>query len=65
MKNRNDNGEMLLLFGLIIIMAACPPIGVILMLCIAFSDGTLPGFIGCLTPFVILVIIALLTMAFQ
>ena len=63
MKNNNSNGELLLLLGLIVIMAACPPIGVVLVLCIVFSDGTIPGFIGCLTPFIILVLLALLSMA--
>ena len=64
-KNNNDPGASLLLFGLLIIMALCPPVGVVLLLCIVFSDGTLPGFVGCLTPFLILVAIAAISMLFD
>ena len=61
----NDQGQMLLLFGLIVLFALCPPVATIIVLCIVFSDGTLPGFVGCLTPFIILVLLALISMAFQ
>lgn len=30
-----DNKEMLLLFGLIVVFGLCPPIGVIIVICIA------------------------------
>ena len=61
----NDQGHMLLLFGMIVLFALCPPVATVIVLCIAFSDGTVTGFIGCLTPFIILVLIALISMAFQ
>ena len=61
----NDQWHMLLLFGLIILFALCPPVATVIFLCIVFSDGTIPGFIGCLTPFIILVLLALISMAFQ
>ena len=61
----NDQGQMLLLFGMIVLFALCPPVATIIVLCIVFSDGTLPGFVGCLTPFIILVLLALISMAFQ
>lgn len=64
-KNNNDNGVLLLMLGLLVIMAVCPPIGVVLVLCIVFSDGTVSGFVGCLTPFIILVLVALISMAFS
>ena len=64
-KNNNDSGVLLLMLGLLVIMAACPPIGVVLVLCIVFSDGTVSGFVGCLTPFIILVLVALISMAFS
>ena len=35
-KNDNDNGVLLLMFGMLIIMAACPPLGVVLFLCVVF-----------------------------
>ena len=65
MKNKNANGVLLLMFGMLVIMALCPPLGVVLLLCGVFSDGTFTGFIGCLSPFIILVIIALISMAFS
>ena len=64
-KNDNDNAVLLLMFGMLIIMAACPPLGVVLFLCVVFSDGTVSGFMGCLTPFIILVLVALVSMAFS
>jgi hypothetical protein len=65
MKNKNDNGSLLLLLGMVVIMAACPPIGVVLLLCIVFSDGTATGFCGCLTPILLFVILAVLWSAFS
>ena len=61
----NDQWHMLLLFGLIILFALCPPVATVIFLCIVLSDGTIPGFICCLTPFIILVLLALISMAFQ
>ena len=61
----NDQGHMLLLFGMIVLFALCPPVATVIVLCIVFSDGTVPGFVGCLTPFIILVLLALISMAFQ
>ena len=68
MKNSNKNtssDELLLGLVLLVIMALIPPVGVVLVLCIVFSDGTWQGFVGCLTPFIVLVLIALLMMVFQ
>ena len=64
-KNNNDNGVNLLLLGMIVILAACPPIGVVLLLCIVFSDGTVAGFLGCLTPIIFFAILALIWSAFS
>ena len=61
----NNQGQMLLLFGLIVLFALCPLVATVIVLCIVFSDGTVPGFVGCLTPFIILVLLALISMAFQ
>lgn len=61
----NDQGHMLLLFGVIVLFALCPPVATVIVLSIVFSDGTVPGFVGCLTPFIILVLIALISIAFQ
>ena len=61
----NDQGQMLLLFGMIVLFALCPPVATVIVLCIVFSDGTVPGFVACLTPFIILVLLALISMAFQ
>ena len=59
MKNKNnDSGVMLWMLFFLVIMAACPPIGVVLLLCVVLSDGTVPGFLGCLTPIIIFAIIA-------
>lgn len=41
----NDQGHMLLLFGMIVLFALCPPVATVIVLCIAFSDGTVPGVI--------------------
>lgn len=59
-KNRLDMSQtsLLLKFGLLILFVALPPVGLVVYLCIVFSDGTPSGFIGCLTPFLILVAIA-------
>ena len=62
-KNNNDSGVILLLLGLLVIMAACPPVGVALVLCIVLSDGTVPGFIGCLAPIILFVVIAAIVVA--
>ena len=62
-KNNNDNGVILLSLGLLIIMAACPPIGVALVLCIVLSDGTVSGFLGCLAPIILFVVIAAIVAA--
>lgn len=64
-KNNNDSGQFLIMFGLIVLFALIPPVALVIVLCIVFSDGTVPGFIGCLTPFIILVFIALISMAFS
>lgn len=61
----NDQGHMLLLFGMIVLFALCPPVATVIVLCIVFSDGATPGGVGCLTSFVILVLLALISMAFQ
>lgn len=58
----DDRSVLLLMLGLIVLMAALPPVGVVVFFCIVFSDGTPAGFVGCLTPFLILVGIALITM---
>lgn len=60
----DDRPVLLMMLGLIVLMAALPPVGVIVFFCIVFSDGTPAGFVGCLTPFIILVGIALLSMLF-
>ena len=57
-KNNNDSGVILLSLGLLVIMAACPPVGVALVLCIVLSDGTVSGFLGCLTPIILFFIFA-------
>ncbi len=61
----NDNTKLLLSLGIIILFAVLPPVALVVVLCIVFSDGTPSGFIGCLTPFVLLVIGALIMMAFN
>ena len=57
-KNNNDSGVTLWMLLFWVIMAACPPIGVVLLLCIVLSDGTVSGFLGCLTYVIFFVIIA-------
>ena len=64
-KKNNDDGVILISLGLIVIMAARPPIGVILVLCIVLCNGTVSGFLGCLTPVVLLVILAAIVGAFS
>ena len=64
MKNKNGNKLQLLYLGMIVILALCPPLGVVLVLCAVFCDGTLSGFLGCLTPLIILIVLALVMMAF-
>lgn len=61
----NDNTKLLLMFGLLVLFAVLPPVGVIVVLCIVFSDGTTSGFLGCLTPFLVLVGIALIMTIFN
>ena len=63
--NTDDRYSLLLMLGLLVLMAVLPPVGVVVFFCIVFSDGTPAGFIGCLTPFLILVGIALITMLFN
>ena len=68
MKNsnsNNDQGQILIMLGWLILFALLPPVAVVIFFCFIFSDGTLPGFVGCLTPFIILVFIALMTMIFS
>lgn len=60
----DDRYTLLMMLGLIVLFAALPPVGLVVYLCIVFSDGTPSGFVGCLTPFLILVGIALITMLF-
>lgn len=60
----DNRSVLLMMLGLIILMAALPPVGVVVFFGIVFSDGTPAGFVGCLTPFLILVGIALITMLF-
>ena len=45
---------LLMMLGLIVLFAALPPVGLVVYLCIVFSDGTPSGFVGCLTPFLTL-----------
>ncbi len=61
----DDNISLLLLIGLVILLTVLPPVGLIVLLCIVFSDQTLPGFLACLIPFLILAGIALLTTIFS
>lgn len=61
----DDNISLLLIIGLVILFAVLPPVGLVVLLCMVFSDKTVSGFLGCLTPFLILVGIALLTMLFK
>ena len=64
-QNNNDQGKILLYLGLIVVFALCPPIGVAIVLCIVLSDGTVEGFIGCLTPIIILIVIAFFVTLFD
>ena len=41
-KNDNDNSVLLMMFGMLIIMAACPPLGVVLFLCVVFRMEQCP-----------------------
>ena len=61
----SDNVSLLLLIGLVILFAILPPVGLVVLLCMVFSDKTVSGFLGCLTPFLILAGIALLAMLFK
>lgn len=67
MKNKNDNdsGVTLWMLVFLVIMAACPPIGVVLLLCVVLSDGTVPGFLGCLTYVIFFVILAAIYAVFS
>lgn len=68
MKNSNsinDQGQILIMLGWIILFALLPPVTVVIFFCFILSDGTIPGFLGCLSPFLILVFIVLLTMNFS
>ena len=60
-----DNVSLLLIIGLVVLLVVLPPVGLVVLLCMVFSNKTLSGFLGCLTPFLILVGIALLAMLFK
>ena len=60
----NDSTTILLYIGLIALFAICPPIAVAILLCLVFSGGTVDGFLGCLIPLVVLVLIALVWSVF-
>lgn len=62
---KNDGTQLLIMFAWFALFALLPPVAVVVFFCFLFSDGTVPGFVGCLTPFVILVLIALVSMIFQ
>lgn len=62
---KNDQGQLLIILCMIVLFALCPPVAVVILFCFDFSDGTVPGFVGCVTPFIVLVLIALISMAFQ
>ena len=61
----NDQGQILIMLGWLILFALLPPVAVVIFFCFVLSDGTIPGFLGCLTLFALLVIIAMNSMAFQ
>lgn len=61
----NDQHVLLLILGVLVLFALLPPLGAVVFFCIVFSDGTLSGFMGCLTPILILVGLALITMLFH
>ena len=63
--NSNDQRQILIVLGWLALFALLPPVAVVILFCFVLSDGTIPGFIGCLTPFAILVLIVLISMAFQ
>lgn len=68
MKNsnsNNDQGQILIMLGWLILFALLPSVAVVIFFCFVLSDGTISGFLGCLTPFALLVIIAMISMAFQ
>lgn len=44
----NEPGGKILLFGLLILCAMCPPLAVVILLCIFFSDGKPASVLGCL-----------------
>ena len=58
------NKSSLFIIGLIILYALLPPVGIIVYLCIIFSDGKPSGFLGCLTPFLVFGAIAWIYMIF-
>lgn len=55
-----DQVHLLLSFVIIALFALAPPIGLIVLLCIVFSDGTPSGAIGCLTSVLIFAVIAVI-----
>ena len=61
MKKYNKDDPKVILFALVLLalLALCPPIGVILIFCIVLSDGTVEGMTGCLTPIIVIALIAL------
>ena len=61
----NDQGQILIMLAWFVLFVLLPPVAVVIFFCFVLSDGTVPGFVGCLTPFIILVLIALISMAFQ
>ena len=61
---KNESIEMLLRLGMIILMALCPPLGVIIVLCIALSGKTVSGFITALSVFAFILIMALIASPF-
>jgi len=63
-KKPNDQHVLLLILGVLVLFALLPPVGAVAFFCIVFSDGTPSGVIGCLTPILILVGIALIAMLF-
>ena len=59
-KTPPSNEELLLLLLLTLLTVVLPPVGAVVLLCIVFSDGTKEGVLGCLSPFLVLIVIALL-----
>lgn len=62
---KNDGTQLLIMFAWFVLFALLPPVAVVVFFCFVFSDGTVPGFVGYLSPFLILIFIALLTTLFS